>query len=78
MEIHALYDFAKQQNIDSIFKKQNTVSLSRMENCELEISGRHDPAIVHRARAVVDAVSAIAVADMLAVKYGTDWLGESR
>ena len=62
----------------SIFKKQNTVSLSRMENCELEISGRHDPAIVHRARAVVDAVSAIAVADMLAVKYGTDWLGESR
>lgn len=62
----------------SIFKKQRTVSLSGMENCELEISGRHDPAIVHRARAVVDAVSAIAVADMLAVKYGTDWLGESR
>lgn len=59
----------------SIFKKQKTVSLSAMENRELKISGRHDPAIIHRARAVVDAVTAIAIADALAVKYGTDWLG---
>ena len=60
----------------SIYKKQSTVSISEMKGCELEIQGRHDPAIVHRARAVVDAVSAIALADMLAIKYGTDWLGE--
>lgn len=59
----------------SIFKKQQTVSLSRLEECELELSGRHDPAILHRARAVVDAVAAITIADALAVKYGTDWLG---
>ncbi len=59
----------------SIFKKQQTVSLSRLEECELELSGRHDPAIIHRARAVVDAVAAITIADALAVKYGTDWLG---
>lgn len=60
----------------SIFKTQSTVNLERMENCELNIAGRHDPTIVHRARAVVDAVTAIAIGDMLAQKYGTDWLGE--
>lgn len=60
----------------SIYKPQATVSIERMENCELTIAGRHDPTIVHRARAVVDAVAAIALADMLAQKYGTDWLGE--
>lgn len=60
----------------SIFKTQSTISLERMERCELNIAGRHDPTIVHRARAVVDAVTAIAIGDMLAQKYGTDWLGE--
>ncbi len=60
----------------SIFIEQGTVSLSKMEECQLKISGRHDPTIVHRVRAVVDAVTAIALADMLAVKYGTDWLGK--
>ncbi len=59
----------------SIFLPQSTVSLSRMAECELEISGRHDPAIIHRARAVVDAVCAIVLADALVTKYGTDWLG---
>ena len=58
----------------SIFKEQSTISLSRGENTTLSISGRHDPAIIHRARAVVDAVAAIAVADLLTVRYGTDYL----
>ena len=58
----------------SIYKEQNTVSLSRMENTTLSIVGRHDPAIIHRARAVVDAVAAIAIADLLTVRYGTDYL----
>ena len=58
----------------SIFKEQKTVSLSRGENTTLAISGRHDPAIIHRVRAVVDAVSAIAIADLLTVRYGTDYL----
>ena len=58
----------------SIYREQNSVSLSKMENVSLKISGRHDPTIVHRVRAVIDAVTAIAVADALAVKYGTDWL----
>ncbi len=59
----------------SIFKTQDTVNLSKMENTTVELSGRHDPAIIHRARAVVDAVSAIAIADLLLARYGTAALG---
>lgn len=58
----------------SIFKSQASVSLSKMKNTTLKLEGRHDPAIIHRARAVVDAVAAIVVADMLTVRYGTDYL----
>ena len=60
----------------SIFKEQTSVRLSTMQEEKLKINGRHDPAIIHRVRAVIDAVSAIAVADMLAVRYGTDWLAK--
>ena len=60
----------------SIFKAQDSVSLSNMENRSLKLEGRHDPAIIHRARAVVDAMTAIVVADMLTVRYGTDYLSE--
>jgi chorismate synthase len=45
-----------------------------MKEENLRIEGRHDPAIIHRVRAVVDAAAAIAIADMLAVRYGTDYL----
>ena len=57
----------------SIYKKQNTVDFIKNENADIEIEGRHDPCIVHRARAVVDALSAIVVADMLIGRYGTDY-----
>ena len=59
----------------SIFKEQDTVSLSKMENTVLKIEGRHDPAIIHRARAVVDAVTAIAIADALTSCFGTSYFG---
>ena len=59
----------------SIYKEQDTVRLSTMENVKLKIEGRHDPAIIHRARAVVDALSAIAIADALATAHGTEYLG---
>ena len=62
----------------SIFKEQNTVRLDTMEECKLKLKGRHDPMIVHRACAVINAVTAIAVADMLAVKYGTDYFCEDK
>ncbi len=58
----------------SIFKEQTSVRLSEMKEEKLRIEGRHDPAIIHRVRTVVDAAAAIAVADMLAVRYGTDHL----
>lgn len=49
----------------SIGKPQQTVSFSRMEECTLSISGRHDPCIVPRAVPVVEAAAAIAVFDMI-------------
>ena len=58
----------------SIFKPQKTLNLETKKEEELKIHGRHDPAIIHRARAVVDAVAAIAVADLLTVRFGTDFL----
>lgn len=58
----------------SIYKPQASVSMKTGKATRLAISGRHDPAIIHRARAVVDAVTAIAVADLLTVRFGTDYL----
>lgn len=58
----------------SIFKEQNTVNFIKREECPLKLSGRHDPAIVHRARVVADSVIALAICDMLALRYGTDYL----
>ncbi len=60
----------------SIYKEQETVDMKRMENVSYRIQGRHDPAIIHRARVVVDSMTAIVIADMLALRYGTDWLYE--
>ncbi len=59
----------------SIYKEQETVNFFQMENAALQIAGRHDPAVIHRARVVVDSVAALAVCDLLACRYGTDFLG---
>ena len=48
----------------SIAKPQKTVSLSKAEETELQIKGRHDPCIVPRAIPVVEAAAAIAIMDM--------------
>lgn len=58
----------------SIFKKQDTVDFLKNENAQLELRGRHDPAIIHRARVVVDSVTALALCDVLAGRFGTDWI----
>lgn len=58
----------------TIFKPQNTVDFKTMTDTVLEPKGRHDPAIVHRARVVQDAASAIVLCDALALRFGTDWL----
>ena len=59
----------------TIFKPQNTVDFKSMTETVLEPIGRHDPAIVHRARIVQDAATAIVLCDALALRFGTDWLG---
>lgn len=56
----------------SIYSEQDTVDMSKNENAKLVIKGRHDPAIVRRACPVIDAVTAIAICDMVAQRYGTD------
>ncbi len=58
----------------TIFKPQNTVDFKTMTETVLEPKGRHDPAIVHRARVVQDAASAIVLCDALAMRFGTDFL----
>lgn len=58
----------------SIFKPQKTVDFIAGENIELKLSGRHDPCIVHRAAVVQDAITALVTADLLTVKFGTDYL----
>ena len=58
----------------TIHKTQQTVDFIKKENTELTAGGRHDPCIVHRARVVVDSVTAVALCDMLSERFGTDWL----
>ncbi len=60
----------------SISKEQETIDFIKNENAILSVTGRHDPCIVHRARVVVDSVTAIILCDMLSQKFGTDWFVE--
>ena len=60
----------------SIGKVQKTVDYISNEETDIEVVGRHDPCIVQRARAVVDAVTAITLCDLLSERFSTDWLGE--
>lgn len=60
----------------TIARQQKTVDISDMSDTVLASRGRHDPCIVHRAAVVADSVTALVLADMLSIKYGTDWLGE--
>ena len=57
----------------TIFKEQNTVDMKNLEDKTLSAKGRHDPAIVHRVRAVVDAATALTLCDVMAQRFGTDW-----
>ncbi len=63
----------------SIYQMQKTVDFKSMENVDLEIEGRHDPCIAHRARVVIDSLTAIAVVDlMMSRSIETDWMGKSK
>jgi len=54
----------------SIGIAQKTVSLSRMEEVEITIGGRHDPCIAIRALACVKSLTAIVLADLMLEKDG--------
>lgn len=56
--------------------EQETVNINTKENTTLSAAGRHDPCIVHRARVVIDSITAITICDMLTTKFGTDWLAK--
>ena len=58
----------------TIGKTQNTIDFSTVENTTIAAAGRHDPCIVHRARVVIDSMTAIVLCDILSGRYGTDWL----
>ena len=49
----------------SILKPQRTVCLPDMAETELQITGRHDPCIAHRAVPVIEAVTAAVLLDVL-------------
>jgi len=60
----------------SIYKQQNTVDFKKGEAAALLINGRHDPAIIHRARVVVDSITALTLCDLLIMRFGTEFFGK--
>ena len=60
----------------TIHISQKTVDFINMENVDFLAGGRHDPCIVHRARVVVDSITALTLCDILSARFGTDWLAE--
>ncbi len=58
----------------SIAKKQQSVNLETKENVEIEIKGRHDPAIIKRVCIVITSLLAIVMCDELSKEYGNKYL----
>ncbi len=58
----------------SILKEQNTVNILTNKEEKLKIQGRHDPAIIRRICPVIESITAMAICDALAVRFGTDFL----
>ncbi|MDP4143515.1 MAG: chorismate synthase [Bacillota bacterium] len=49
----------------SIARPQRTINITEGKEAELEIKGRHDPCIVHRAVPVVEAAAALTILDLM-------------
>ncbi|MBR6451431.1 MAG: chorismate synthase [Lachnospiraceae bacterium] len=62
----------------SIFTGQESIDPKTGENVKIKIAGRHDPAIIHRARVVVDSVAAFVVYDLLSGRFGTDFFYDGK
>lgn len=51
----------------SIARTQFTIDMAKMENAELELQGRHDPCVVHRAVPVIEAAAALAACELMGI-----------
>jgi len=49
----------------SIYKEQDTINMKTRENAKLQIKGRHDPCIAHRAVPVIESAFALALCELL-------------
>lgn len=58
----------------SISRKQHSINLETKENVEIEIKGRHDPAIIKRVCIVITSLIAIIMCDELSKAYGNKYL----
>lgn len=58
----------------SIGIKQNTVDFINNKEVELEIKGRHDPAIIRRICIVITCITALTISDLLITRFGEDYL----
>lgn len=57
----------------SIYQQQQTVDFAARQDTTLQIKGRHDPAIIHRARPVIDAMCAIGLLELMLSNAATDF-----
>ena len=51
----------------SIARTQFTIDMNKMENAELELTGRHDPCVVPRAVPVIEAAAALAACELMGI-----------
>ncbi|MBD5098043.1 MAG: chorismate synthase [Clostridiales bacterium] len=51
----------------SIARRQFTVDMAKGVNAELELQGRHDPCVVHRAVPVIEAAAALAACELIGI-----------
>ena len=58
----------------SIAREQKTVNMTTGKDASVCVHGRHDPAIVRRVCIVVTSIVSIVLCDMLALRFGTDYL----
>lgn len=58
----------------SIGKPQRTINIAEMKETLLELEGRHDPCIVHRAIHVINALTSYAVLEIITRSEGTSWI----
>ena len=57
----------------SIAKTQKSINLKTQENVDLNIKGRHDPAIIRRIVPVINATLALTLVDALIDKFGEEY-----